>query len=170
MDVSGTAISATQALRPTPVNYNTRGSQDFSLKDSAVVEKVNWDLSNREQLDGCNLKGSFPVGKVQGTFQITAIGHGFLGQHTPHELLNFTHRIDELSFGTRYPGLVNPLDKTNLKAQTSTRTANPRIRQLQILSWNSADDLCRCNRNILRWHYSDQSVRCNRILALCESK
>ena len=26
--------------------------------------------------------------------------------------MNFTHRIDEFSFGRYYPGLVNPLDDT----------------------------------------------------------
>jgi hypothetical protein len=28
------------------------------------------------------------------------------------KVLNFTHRIDEFSFGTHYPSLVNPLDNS----------------------------------------------------------
>ena len=34
-------------------------------------------------------------------------------------VMNFSHRIDELSFGKRYPGLVNPLDRTHISAKTS---------------------------------------------------
>lgn len=33
--------------------------------------------------------------------------------------MNFTHRIDKLSFGRHYPGLVNPLDHTHLSAATN---------------------------------------------------
>jgi hypothetical protein len=44
--------------------------------------------------------------------KIVAAGHGYYGQHTPHELMNFTHRITELSFGKHYPGMINPLDKS----------------------------------------------------------
>lgn len=70
-------------------------------------------------LTACHISGSFPVHKVQGSIMITTYGHGYLGLHTPHEVMNFSHRIDELSFGRRYPGLINPLDKTHLVAKTS---------------------------------------------------
>ena len=58
--------------------------------------------------------------KVQGSFHITARGHAYMDAiHAPHESINFTHRIDELSLGMRYPGLVNPLDKTHIRAESS---------------------------------------------------
>lgn len=33
-------------------------------------------------------------------------------------VLNFTHRIDELSFGEFYPNLINPLDNSMEIAET----------------------------------------------------
>jgi hypothetical protein len=34
-------------------------------------------------------------------------------------VLNFTHRIDEFSFGQLYPDLINPLDNSIEIAETS---------------------------------------------------
>ncbi|TPX33691.1 hypothetical protein SmJEL517_g03468 [Synchytrium microbalum] len=59
---------------------------------------------------GCRIYGQAPVKKLSGMLHITALGHGYMGQHVDHELMNFTHRIDKLSFGHFYPGLHNPLD------------------------------------------------------------
>ena len=92
-----------------------------------------WFGNNNERTDGplngCHVSGTFSVPKVQGSFMVTSFGHGFFGAHTPHEglvicfanisVMNFSHRIDELSFGLRYPGLVNPLDRTYIVAETS---------------------------------------------------
>jgi len=60
--------------------------------------------------DACRLYGSFTVNKVAGNLHITALGHGHGGAHTPHEAINFTHRIDKFSFGQDYPRMHNPLD------------------------------------------------------------
>jgi hypothetical protein len=60
----------------------------------------------------CRLHGSFKVHKIAGMFHITALGHGHGGAHVDHDRLNFTHRVDRLSFGPLYPGLKNPLDHT----------------------------------------------------------
>jgi hypothetical protein len=61
-------------------------------------------------IQGCRLSGQIELNKVSGALHITAAGHGFTGAHTPHEIINFTHRIDRLQFGLNYPGIVNPLD------------------------------------------------------------
>ncbi|KAF4632890.1 hypothetical protein G7Y89_g5239 [Cudoniella acicularis] len=65
--------------------------------------------------DSCRIYGSLEVNKVQGDFHITARGHGYQewgAQHLDHNAFNFSHIISELSFGTFYPGLLNPLDRT----------------------------------------------------------
>jgi len=67
--------------------------------------------------DACRIYGSLEGNKVQGDFHITARGHGYLEfgaqQHLDHSTFNFSHHINELSFGPRYPNLLNPLDKTS---------------------------------------------------------
>ena len=73
--------------------------------------------------DACRIYGSLEGNKVQGDFHITARGHGYMefGQpsHLEHNAFNFSHHINELSFGPHYPSLLNPLDKT-----TSSTEAN----------------------------------------------
>ncbi|BFZ61700.1 hypothetical protein YB2330_002775 [Saitoella coloradoensis] len=65
--------------------------------------------------DACRIYGSLDVDKVQGDLHITTVGHGYQThspQHLAHEKMNFSHVIDELSFGAFYPKLENPLDMT----------------------------------------------------------
>lgn len=73
-------------------------------------------LHRWETSDACRIYGSLEGNKVQGDFHITARGHGYIEfggqQHLGHESFNFTHQINELSFGPHYPNLLNPLDKT----------------------------------------------------------
>ncbi|KAL2405735.1 hypothetical protein ABEF95_001827 [Exophiala dermatitidis] len=68
-------------------------------------------------VDSCRIYGSLEGNKVQGDFHITARGHGYMEfgmqQHLDHSRFNFSHHINELSFGPHYPGLLNPLDKTS---------------------------------------------------------
>ncbi|KAJ3390202.1 Inorganic pyrophosphatase [Lobulomyces angularis] len=68
--------------------------------------------SDIQETEACRIKGRADVNKVSGMLHFTALGHGYWGAHTPHEAINFTHRIDQLSFGKYYPGLVNPLDNS----------------------------------------------------------
>ncbi|KAJ2676577.1 hypothetical protein IWW42_000452 [Coemansia sp. RSA 1085] len=60
----------------------------------------------------CRIEGSTMVNKVAGLFHITAHGHGYGGAYVPSHMMNFTHYIEELSFGQLYPNLDNPLDNT----------------------------------------------------------
>jgi hypothetical protein len=73
-------------------------------------------LHRWETPDACRIYGSLEGNKVQGDFHITARGHGYMEfggqQHLGHESFNFSHYINELSFGPHYPSLLNPLDKT----------------------------------------------------------
>lgn len=134
LDAVGSSLGVDKLLTPRAVTYHNYGAEDFSSHlDAAKKAKARHDPqfdnsgwgfgSNFERKDGplnaCHVSGTFPVHKVQGSFMVTAFGHGYFGAHTPHEVMNFSHRIDELSFGKRYPGLVNPLDRTFLTAQTN---------------------------------------------------
>lgn len=64
--------------------------------------------------DACRIWGSMELNKVQGDFHITARGHGYVdwSRHLDHSAFNFSHVINELSFGPLYPNLRNPLDLT----------------------------------------------------------
>ncbi|KAI9844684.1 MAG: hypothetical protein M1837_005426 [Sclerophora amabilis] len=68
----------------------------------------------RGQGDSCRVFGSMEVNKVQADFHITARGHGYenFGDHLNHDLFNFSHVVNELSFGPLYLSLHNPLDAT----------------------------------------------------------
>lgn len=74
-------------------------------------------LKRGEAVDACRIYGSLEGNKVQGDFHITARGHGYLEpgghKHLDHSNFNFSHLINELSFGPHYPNLLNPLDKTS---------------------------------------------------------
>ncbi|KAF2220466.1 endoplasmic reticulum-golgi intermediate compartment-domain-containing protein [Elsinoe ampelina] len=69
--------------------------------------------------DACRVFGTLSGNKVQGDFHITARGHGYMefGQHLDHSAFNFTHQINELSFGPFYPNLHNPLDNTRASTE-----------------------------------------------------
>ncbi|KAL8745764.1 MAG: hypothetical protein Q9190_002144, partial [Brigantiaea leucoxantha] len=68
-----------------------------------------------EKMESCRIYGSLDVNKVQADFHITARGHGYieLGEHLDHNTFNFSHIVNELSFGPHYPSLLNPLDRTS---------------------------------------------------------
>ncbi|KAK6202330.1 putative ER to golgi transport [Scheffersomyces amazonensis] len=66
-----------------------------------------------EGAPACHIFGSIPVNQVKGDFHITAKGYGYRDRaHVPVEALNFTHLIQEFSFGEFYPFINNPLDAT----------------------------------------------------------
>ncbi|KAH7357852.1 endoplasmic reticulum vesicle transporter-domain-containing protein [Plectosphaerella cucumerina] len=68
----------------------------------------------RGEPDSCRIYGSMDLNKVQGDFHITARGHGYVefGDHLDHTTFNFSHVVNEFSFGAFYPSLMNPLDRT----------------------------------------------------------
>eukprot|EP00123_Amoebidium_parasiticum_P000794 comp11697_c0_seq1/m.6245 comp11697_c0_seq1/g.6245 ORF comp11697_c0_seq1/g.6245 comp11697_c0_seq1/m.6245 type:complete len:411 (-) comp11697_c0_seq1:156-1388(-) len=67
--------------------------------------------------EGCNVFGYLEVNKVAGNFHL-APGKSFQ-QHNVHVhdveslrhvVFNMSHTVNSLSFGTAYPGIINPLD------------------------------------------------------------
>ncbi|KAH9248216.1 hypothetical protein BASA81_014137 [Batrachochytrium salamandrivorans] len=122
-DISRTSLVLKESLHATPTVFHTKGAYKYTedsfsqvldihqlLKDKSK-EKFDYATDSGE-LNACRFRGSFEANKVEGMLHFTALGHGYFGSHTPHEAINFTHRIDELSFGARYPGVRNPLDRT----------------------------------------------------------
>ncbi|KAI9352074.1 endoplasmic reticulum vesicle transporter-domain-containing protein [Obelidium mucronatum] len=125
LDVAGASLHArNNEFSKTSVKFHTVGLVPATARKSRSKLDVHRIVAeaqrkHREHMDqsgvlnGCRIKGHISVNKVAGMFHITALGHGYMdGRHVPHEAMNFTHRIDKLSFGIDYPGLVNPLDSS----------------------------------------------------------
>ena len=91
-------------------------------KREGFIEKV-----KEEEGEGCILKGFVEVGKVAGNFHF-APGKGF--HHAKNflqdlfafqtESYNISHKINKLSFGKEFPGVVNPLDRVQWTQQSSS--------------------------------------------------
>ena len=65
----------------------------------------------------CRIYGTIDVHHIEGDFHITAVGIGYpADRQTMLSNLNFTHRIDRMSFGDHYPLLTNALDHTHADA------------------------------------------------------
>ncbi|XP_075998249.1 endoplasmic reticulum-Golgi intermediate compartment protein 2-like [Genypterus blacodes] len=69
--------------------------------------------------NACRIHGHLYVNKVAGNFHITVgksiphpRGHAHLAALVSHDTYNFSHRIDQLSFGEEISGLISPLDGT----------------------------------------------------------
>lgn len=87
----------------------------YSAKRSSKWAKTPKIRGQPKDGNSCRIYGSLVLNKVQGDFHITARGHGYsdwFGQHLDHTNFNFSHIINEFSFGAFYPSLVNPLDLT----------------------------------------------------------
>ncbi|TPX69548.1 hypothetical protein SpCBS45565_g02255 [Spizellomyces sp. 'palustris'] len=132
LDVAGTSLPISKSLNVEKVVFETRGTKRLGYnadKPKMDIHKlVGQAMRNREndggstirgeETEACRITGSINVNKVSGMLHFTALGHGYFGGHTPHEAMNFTHRIDRMSFGPNYPGLRNPLDRTLEVAST----------------------------------------------------
>lgn len=149
LDVTGSSLGVNDLLRPSPATFKSDGAhilQDHlqnvvNGKEALNVKKLiyernralnkrnPWGFSNaKDEIKNacrlnkliCRFHGTFPINKLKGMFHFTAVGYGYFSfQKVPIEKLNFTHRIDSMSFGKYYPGLTNPLDKTTEIAQVN---------------------------------------------------
>lgn len=130
LDVSGTSISLSETFKYIPTKF----SQGHRIRprggdkgEHFVVDQVHDAYINMLNTaktdvggDACRILGSISVNKLSGLLHFTAPGHGYAGVHVPHDKMNFTHIIDFMSFGTKYPGLTNPLDGTMELAESTT--------------------------------------------------
>ncbi|KAJ2812232.1 hypothetical protein H4S07_001539 [Coemansia furcata] len=126
LDASGTSENMRSSLALLPVSQRVAfagvGPARSVNRASAMHVHDIFALANRRRGKNagagdakgtaCRIEGEVLVSKVSGLLHITAHGHGHGGAYVPRHMLNFTHHIDELSFGPLYPSLVNPLDNT----------------------------------------------------------
>ncbi|KAK6167933.1 hypothetical protein SNE40_021856 [Patella caerulea] len=105
--------------------YRKKG---WAFNNPESIEQCNregWTEKMKAQKDeGCKVYGYLEVNKVAGNFHF-APGKSFQQHHVHvHDLqafggqkFNLSHRINHLSFGQDYPGIVNPLDGLKLDAE-----------------------------------------------------
>uniref|UniRef100_A0A8C5L707 Endoplasmic reticulum-Golgi intermediate compartment protein n=1 Tax=Jaculus jaculus TaxID=51337 RepID=A0A8C5L707_JACJA len=102
--------------------YRRRG---WAFKNPDTIEQCRREgfsqKMQEQKNEGCKVYGFLEVNKVAGNFHF-APGKSFQQSHV-HDLrhwcclqINMTHYIQHLSFGEDYPGIVNPLDHTNVTA------------------------------------------------------
>uniref|UniRef100_A0A8C8YP02 Endoplasmic reticulum-Golgi intermediate compartment protein n=1 Tax=Prolemur simus TaxID=1328070 RepID=A0A8C8YP02_PROSS len=109
--------------------YRRRG---WAFKNPDTIEQCRREgfsqKMQEQKNEGCQVYGFLEVNKVAGNFHF-APGKSFQQSHVHvhaveiHDLqsfgldnINMTHYIHHLSFGEDYPGIVNPLDHTNVTA------------------------------------------------------
>ncbi|RHZ67006.1 hypothetical protein Glove_303g103 [Diversispora epigaea] len=138
IDAAGEAMHLTNELNIAPATFKVgtahaigydrnKGGDDYDDDTRIDVRQViknaagkfnifnQNEKSNDNKMEACRIFGNLEVNKVTGNLHITAIGYGYGGfffKINEESNLNFTHRIDEFSFGTFYPRLVNPLDNS----------------------------------------------------------
>ncbi|RKP22775.1 endoplasmic reticulum vesicle transporter-domain-containing protein [Syncephalis pseudoplumigaleata] len=81
----------------------------------------------KQNKEGCTIHGFIEVNKVSGNFHIMAgqsALHNNIHIHAIYSYMpedyDFTHTINHLSFGTKYPNMVNPLDGAGKDSPTTT--------------------------------------------------
>lgn len=128
MDATGQRYQLTKDLKMIPAQFSAGSATKFKqVDDPKYLHEIiqasrgkDYDHSIANDMGACRLYGSLDVNKVASNLHITSDGHGYANTaHTSHDILNFTHRIDEFSFGEFYPDLVNPLDNSIELAETN---------------------------------------------------
>uniref|UniRef100_A0A672HLV6 Endoplasmic reticulum-Golgi intermediate compartment protein n=1 Tax=Salarias fasciatus TaxID=181472 RepID=A0A672HLV6_SALFA len=101
--------------------YRRRG---WAFKSADTIEQCKREgftqKMQEQKNEGCQVYGFLEVNKVAGNFHF-APGKSFQQSHVHGKTLllssiNMTHLIKHLSFGKDYPGIVNPLDGTDVTA------------------------------------------------------
>lgn len=114
-----------------PPNFSINNPNDFHETpdlDEVMQESLRAEFSQlgrrvNEGAPACHIFGSIPVNQVKGDFRITAKGFGYRDRlFVPLEALNFSHVIQEFSYGDFYPFLNNPLDATGKVTEENLQT------------------------------------------------
>jgi len=127
-DASGGRMHLATTLETLPAQFSVGKAQKLGVHKREnmnlhemieIARQKSFDKNDVGDASGCRIFGSIKLNKVASNVHITALGHGYSGTHVDHEAINFTHRIDEFSFGQFYPKLVNPLDDSVEIAETN---------------------------------------------------
>jgi len=107
--------------------YRQRGWAFSNVEGIEQCQKEGWTQKMKDQQgEGCQIYGYLLVNKVAGNFHF-APGKSFQ-QHNMHvhdlqplkwATFNISHQIIRLSFGTEFPGIVNPLDNVSKSGSSS---------------------------------------------------
>ncbi|ORX53104.1 DUF1692-domain-containing protein [Hesseltinella vesiculosa] len=120
-DASGQRLHLTENLKMIPSEFSTtKANSGKTVNDPKYLQEIvkaasgqPYDEQIANDMGACRIFGSITANKLASNLHITAAGHGYQSNvHTDHAMMNFTHRIDEFSFGKFYPSLVNPLDNS----------------------------------------------------------
>ncbi|ORZ15630.1 endoplasmic reticulum vesicle transporter-domain-containing protein [Absidia repens] len=120
-DDSGQRMHLTEALKLVPAEFSVGTASKYgSATNPKYIHEIimaasgkPYDTQIANDMGACRIYGSIQANKVAANLHVTSLGHGYHShEHTDHSLMNFTHRIDEFSFGEYYPSLVNPLDNS----------------------------------------------------------
>lgn len=96
---------------------------DNIFGESMEAEFLQKGLRTNIDLPYCRISGILPINRVQGDFHITAEGNVYFGkERTTRDQMNFSHYINEFSFGTFYPFIENNLDMTYKKTEEKLHT------------------------------------------------
>lgn len=140
IDLSGDSIASVMEIKQEDVVFELTPVQKRWLERKRAAHASTTDLRSLGELtfltshvssampvmdrddrprDACRIYGSLSVRKVAGNFHVTTgrsvphpQGHAHMNVYVPPNELNFSHRIDSLSFGPVVSGMVNPLDAT----------------------------------------------------------
>ncbi|CAO3650902.1 unnamed protein product [Mucor hiemalis] len=128
MDATGQRVQLTNTLKLIPAQFSAgSATKHQQIQDPKQIHEIiqasrgkSYDQAIANDMGACRIYGSLRVNKVASNLHITSDGHGYANHaHTSHDLLNFTHRIDEFSFGELYAELINPLDNSIELAETN---------------------------------------------------
>ncbi|KAI9264778.1 endoplasmic reticulum vesicle transporter-domain-containing protein [Sporodiniella umbellata] len=121
VDATGQRMELTRGLRLIPAEFSAGSATKYKAQEKPeylheiirAASGKSYSAEIARDMGACRIYGSHEVNRVASNLHITSDGHGYASKvHTSHDVLNFTHRIDELSFGQFYPKLVNPLDNS----------------------------------------------------------
>ncbi|KAI8983155.1 endoplasmic reticulum vesicle transporter-domain-containing protein [Pilobolus umbonatus] len=120
-DASGQRTALTDYLKLVPVSFFLPVEDPKYIHE--IIQAANgksYDHQIASDMGACRVFGSVQTNRVASNLHLTSAGHGYASDmHTNHEALNFTHRIDEFSFGELYPNIINPLDNSVEIAETN---------------------------------------------------
>ncbi|KAJ0975406.1 hypothetical protein J5N97_017371 [Dioscorea zingiberensis] len=108
--------------------YRKKG---WALTNSDLIDQCSREgfiqKIKEEEGEGCNINGFLEVSKVAGNFHFSPGKSFHQSNINAHELLavqtgnyNISHKINKLSFGKEFPGILNPLDSAQWTQKTSS--------------------------------------------------
>ncbi|KAK9324784.1 endoplasmic reticulum vesicle transporter-domain-containing protein [Lipomyces orientalis] len=128
-DTSGDRLLAAELLEMEGTEFDLASTHELTIESRAdadddlhsvfsrakVAKKFRKTKKSHPNAPACRIYGSFKLNKVQGDLHITAKNYGYMDDSRSHAhvtpgSLNFSHVMDEFSFGDYYPKLENPLD------------------------------------------------------------